>query len=180
MYLNDIIIYHVSPCFAEAGKIRVKAKLTEDITEIMPYLNRVIRTVSYNPHAPNLTLFREFRMITLLPKEILLVKAVNTTDARQVLAWLKDLINDTVERMDEIEPFYETRKRPHPLQLYQWLPGSNCGQCGEKTCLAFAARLFAGQQKLEHCAPLFTSEYSEQREVFLQLAAALGYNVAAE
>lgn len=156
----------------------MKARLSDDITEIMPSLNRVIKNANYNPHAPNITMFREFRMITLQPRELLLIKALNDTDARKVLAWLKDLINDTAERRDEIEPLYESKKRPHPLQLYTWLPRTNCGQCGEKTCLAFAAFLYIGQQSIENCKPLFNEDYEEQREVMLKLVEALGHDIS--
>ena len=39
-------------------------------------------------------------------------------------------------------------------------------------CLAFAVLLFAGQQELERCKPLFSD--GEQRQVLLELAQALG------
>ncbi|MHC1597228.1 MAG: (Fe-S)-binding protein, partial [Methermicoccaceae archaeon] len=28
-----------------------------------------------------------------------------------------------------------------PLEVYKYLPQTNCGECGETTCMAFAARL---------------------------------------
>lgn len=177
MYLSYIDIYHVSPCFAEAGKVSVQARLSDDITEIMPYLNRVVKNASYNHNAPNVTMFKEFRMITIEPKEIILIKALNYTDARQVIVWLKDLINDTAERMDDMEPLYKSKKRPHPLQIYSWLPRNNCGQCGEKSCIAFAALLSVGQQRIEKCEPLFTDDYHEQREVILNLIEILGHDI---
>jgi len=176
MYLKHIDIYHTSPCFAEAGKIRVKARLSDDISEIMPYLNRIVKNAVYNVHAPNVTMFKEFRMITLEPRELTLIKALNDTDARQVIIWLKDLINDTAECMDEIEPLFESQRRPHPLQLYRWLPQINCGQCGEKTCIAFAALMSIGQQSIEKCAPLFTDDYRDQREVIFNLVEILGHD----
>ncbi len=178
MHLKHIDIYHISPCFAEAGKIRVKARLSNDISEIMPYLNRIVKNAVYNVHAPNITMFKEFRMITLEPKELILIKALNDTDARQVLDWLKDLINDTAERIGEIEPLFKSEKRPHPLQLYLWLPQINCGQCGEKTCIAFAALLSVGQQSLNRCLPLFTEDYREQKAVMIDLVDALGHDIS--
>ncbi len=178
MYLQHIDIYHTSPCFAEAGKIRVKARLSHDVSEIMPYLNRVIKNANYNEHAPNLTMFKEFRMITLEPQNLILIKALNDTDARQILAWLQDLINETAERKAEIEPLYASKKRPHPLQLYRWLPRINCGQCGEKSCLAFASLLSIGQQSLSRCLPLFTEDYQEQMSVMIDLVDALGHDIS--
>lgn len=85
--------------------------------------------------------------------------------------------NDTAEHMDEIEPLYESKRRPHPLQLYRWLPQINCGQCGEKTCIAFAALLSVGQQKIDRCTPLFADDYHEQREVILNLVEILGHDI---
>ncbi len=178
IYLKHIDIYHTSPCFAEAGKIRVKAHLSDDITEIMPYLNRVVKNANYNEHAPNLTMFKEFRMITLEPVKLILIKALNDTDARQVLNWLRDLINETARRIEEIEPLYASKKRPHPLQLFTWLPRINCKQCGEKSCLAFAALLSIGQQSLDHCSPLFTEDYAEQLEVMIDLVDVLGHDTS--
>lgn len=145
MYLQTIEITHVSPCFADTSKIRLKAKLSDDVAELMPYINGAMGNAVYNPHAPNLTLYRDFRLITLHPQELTMIKALNTTDARQVLAWL---------------------------------PRTNCRQCGEKTCLAFAALLFCGQQHFERCAPMFTEDYREQREVMVELVKELGYDVA--
>jgi ArsR family metal-binding transcriptional regulator len=177
-YLEQIDIYHTSPCFAEAGKIRVKAKLSDDISELMPYLNRVVKNAHYNAHAPNITIFREFRMITLEPMNLILIKALNDTDARQIIEWLKVLINDTADERDNIEPLYESNKRPHPLQIYTWLPRINCKKCGEQSCLAFAALLSVGQQSLDHCSPLFTKDYLEQRAVMIELVDALGHDIS--
>lgn len=175
MLLHQVMITYVSPCLADPGKIRLKAKLSDDITGIMPYLNAVVKNATYNPNGPTFTLHREYRLITLYPRDMTMIKAQNTTDAQQVIAWLQDLINRTYARREEIEPIYETRQRPHPLQLYSWLPRTNCRQCGEYTCLAFAALLFCGQQRLDRCVTLNTPEYREQRQVLLELATALGY-----
>ncbi len=175
MLLKEVEITYVSPCLADPSKIRLKAELSDDVSEVMPYLNAVVKNAIYNHEAAHLTLFKEFRLITVYPKEMTMIKALNTTDAWQVIDWLQELINCTYEKLEEIEPDYRLKKRPHPLQLYSWLPKTNCRQCGWQTCLAFAAHLFIGQENLKKCKPLFTDEYREQREVMLELASVLGY-----
>ena len=35
---------------------------------------------------------------------------------------------------------------------------TNCGECGEKTCLAFASHLKERSTRLEECTPLFEDE----------------------
>jgi hypothetical protein len=46
---------------------------------------------------------------------------------------------------------------PHPrnaMEIYQFLDKSNCRECGEKTCLAFAGAVFMGQRKISDCPKL--------------------------
>lgn len=40
------------------------------------------------------------------------------------------------------------------LDILKLLEGSNCGECGQRTCLAFAAQVFQGQCRLEQCPHL--------------------------
>jgi hypothetical protein len=40
------------------------------------------------------------------------------------------------------------------LQIFELLEKSNCKECGEKTCLAFAGAVFTGQRKLRECPRL--------------------------
>lgn len=174
MLLKNVELTYVSPCLADPKKIRLKARFSDDITKVMPYLNATVKAAIYNHEAPNLTLSKEFRLITLYPQEMTMIKALNTTDAWQVIDWLQNLINDTYAHRKEIEPDYRRKRRPHPLQLYSWLPRLNCKKCGELACIAFAVLLFSGQQELKRCEPLFSEAYREQREVLLELAQSLG------
>ena len=40
------------------------------------------------------------------------------------------------------------------MEIFKLLDKSNCRECGEKTCLAFAGAVFMGQKKLEACPKL--------------------------
>ncbi len=42
----------------------------------------------------------------------------------------------------------------NPLAIYALLPGTNCGQCGLPTCMAFAASVFQGKRDLTSCPHL--------------------------
>jgi hypothetical protein len=46
---------------------------------------------------------------------------------------------------------------PHPknaMEIFQLLDKSNCRECGEKTCLAFAGAVFTGNKELDQCPKL--------------------------
>jgi acetyl-CoA decarbonylase/synthase complex subunit gamma len=49
-------------------------------------------------------------------------------------------------------------KPPTPIEVYQLLPKTNCGRCGEANCMAFAVRLISLEVKLEDCPPLIEEE----------------------
>ena len=40
------------------------------------------------------------------------------------------------------------------MEIFQLLDRSNCRECGEKTCLAFAGAVFRGQKKINRCPRL--------------------------
>ncbi len=37
------------------------------------------------------------------------------------------------------------------IEIYKKLPGTNCGECGDATCMAFALRVNSAQKKLSEC-----------------------------
>ena len=177
MFLEDIEMVFVEPCVAGPEHVRMFARMSRDITELMPHLNTVIKNATYNKEGNTLCFTKEFRLIALYPKEIALAKALNPTDAWQVLDWIKDTINETYENRDNIQPNYRRRAGVTALDIFGFLPRLNCGKCGEPTCLAFAVKLLLGERKIEECAPLFTEEYDRLRKVSLDLVSALGYEI---
>ena len=40
------------------------------------------------------------------------------------------------------------------MEIFQFLDQSNCRECGEKTCLAFAGAVFTGRKKITDCPKL--------------------------
>ncbi len=64
---------------------------------------------------------------------------------------------------------------PHPknaMEIFLQLDKSNCRECGEKTCLAFAGAVFKGQKKIDGCPKLrqaiikrFSDEPQNQKAV---------------
>ena len=48
-----------------------------------------------------------------------------------------------------------------PIDLYMLLPRTNCKECGEANCMAFAAKLVNREASLEDCPPLLEGKYKE-------------------
>lgn len=174
-FLKIITLCYVAPCMADEKKIRLIAYFNRDITEVLPYLNAVIKGASYNKGASTLTFAKERRLINLYDIKITIAKADDIIDAWYILDEVKALINKTHENRSDIKPSYEEKVKVTALQIYGWLPKTNCRACGEATCLAFAVRFLQGEHKLLNCTPLSTeSKFIENKKIMQEMAEALG------
>jgi acetyl-CoA decarbonylase/synthase complex subunit gamma len=55
-------------------------------------------------------------------------------------------------------------KELSPMNVYELLPKTNCKECGERSCLAFATKLVNRDVTLEKCPPLLTRAHEKAYE----------------
>jgi ArsR family metal-binding transcriptional regulator len=151
------------PCEPGAERFSAIARLTVDISEVLPYLNATLRGAVYHPAANALTWKKGGHNIAFHPYEIATSNAEDREGAEKELKGLIDLVNRTWERRAEITPNTATRQRPTPMAIYKLLPNTNCKQCGEPTCYSFALKLTASHKKISDCPPLAEPQYAEKR-----------------
>lgn len=164
------------PCHpGEVEWVRAEAELTDDVSPVFPYLNAIMKGTVYDPRNQTLTFTLGGRGVTLRPRSVLVTKLRDVQEALEVLERLRNLINRTWERREEITPSYKTRAKLTPFSVYKFLPKLNCGRCGEPTCLAFALKLLGEATTPERCEPLFWEENKELRERLLALLSEAGY-----
>ena len=58
-----------------------------------------------------------------------------------------------------------------PLEVYKYLPKTNCGECGEATCMAFAAQLIERAYNIEDCTPILDEKFKNDYEELIQVMA---------
>ncbi len=150
------------PCEPGAERYAARARLTADISEVLPYLNATLRGAVYMPEASALTWKKGGHNIAFHAYEIATSNVDDREDAEKELKGLIDLVNRTWERRAEITPDVTTRQRPTPMAIYKLLPHTNCKHCGEPTCYSFALKLTASQKKIADCPPLSEPQYAEK------------------
>jgi ArsR family metal-binding transcriptional regulator len=150
------------PCEPGAERYAAKARLTADISEVLPYLNATLRGAVYLPEAKALTWKKGGHNIAFHDYEIATSNAEDRDGAEKELRGIIDLVNRTWERRAEITPDTTTRQRPTSMAIYKLLPNINCKKCGDPTCYTFALKLAASQKKLSNCPPLFEPQYAEK------------------
>ncbi|MEM3356439.1 MAG: acetyl-CoA decarbonylase/synthase complex subunit gamma [Candidatus Bathyarchaeia archaeon] len=52
-------------------------------------------------------------------------------------------------------------KELSPIDVYKLLPRTNCKECGEENCMAFATRVVNREVTIEKCSPLLAKEYDK-------------------
>jgi len=81
----------------------------------------------------------------------------NEDEAKKALENLRSTINEAIAK--GVAPAPREKVRIEPMELYKYLPQTNCGKCGEQSCYTFAIKLMGGEVTLDKCSPLKESSY---------------------
>lgn len=177
MLLHSYKITRILPCIADPEKIRVIAEVSGEIHEAFPYLNATLKGCIYNHLALTLTLKQGDKLITLHAHHITMAKIDDEKEVEEILKWLQDLVNETYQNRDKIEPNYSMSRELKPTDIYKLLPGTNCKKCGQLSCFAFAFKLVRKETEIIKCSPLFSDKCLEKREVLFELLHNAGYEL---
>lgn len=159
----------LSDCNPSSLKVNAIADLSEDISEVLPYLNTALKGLQYYAEEKILSAKRGGRLITFRPRQIALTKLEDEKEATAVMEELKQIVNETYANKNHIEPTYTSRPIPRPLDIFKLLPGKNCKECGEATCMAFALKLINDEVEWKQCLLLFTKEFEASRQKLIQI-----------
>ncbi|MGQ9841782.1 MAG: (Fe-S)-binding protein [Anaerolineae bacterium] len=168
--VGAITLTRTLPCLADPGKIIVIGETDAAIDGVLPLLNAILpNVVSYHPFNGVMTLRRKPGLITLYPDKVMITQVADVEEGLTLLAAVRDLLNRTWARRDEIQPRPEGRPVPRPLDVYELLPRTNCRACGEATCMAFAFGLLERRHRPEECPALADPTYAAQRQALRDL-----------
>jgi ArsR family metal-binding transcriptional regulator len=150
-YTKEIFRPECNPGFQSLHCI---ARLDQDVSVALPYLNASLGGFEYFRDPPAVTFKVHGKLITVHHREIAVNALKDKEEADKILEWLKREINEAWEKRGEIEPKYEGAPKPKLLEILRLLPLTNCRECGQPTCMVFAARMAEGVKGSEDCPPL--------------------------
>ena len=164
-----VIEMREAPCRPGQNAWSTVLSLAQDISEALPYANRVFDGDFYDHTAPALTFRFDGRHYAARPREMLIAPVENRADAEDAARAIVARLNDIWKDRGTIEPKFEGKKKADLMALYRNLPRTNCGQCGRPSCMAFAAALREGEAKVHDCAPLDDPDLAERRARLVEL-----------
>ena len=153
-FLDSLTLAKILPCLAEPGKIIVIGKPNRSLGDVIPYLATLPGVIAYNPETLTLTFRRQPGFMTLYPEKVYIIQVKDTEEGLELLKALVDAINATWEQRAKLVAITTARRAPRWLDILTLLPQTNCKQCGEATCMAFAAALLQQKRLLIECLPL--------------------------
>jgi ArsR family metal-binding transcriptional regulator len=154
----------LAECNPSSEKVNALVEISEDISEVLPYLNTVLKGFQYSDDEKILTVKRIGHLITFRPRQIAITKLEDKKEAREVMEELKQSVNETYVNRGQIKPSYTSIPIPRPTDIYKLLPGTNCKKCGVPTCFAFAFKLTNNELEWKQCPLLLTGEFEANRQ----------------
>jgi len=138
-------------CNASFQSVHCIAKLDQDISAVLPYLNAELGGYEYLQDPPAVTFKSAGKLITVQGREIAVNALKDEQEAEKILQWLKNEINATWKRRSEIVPSFKSTSKPQVIEIFKRLPRTNCRECGSPTCLAQVAQ---GIKTAQACPPI--------------------------
>ena len=167
-YLDSITLTKTLPCLAEPGKIIVIGKPNRPLDEVIPYLATLPGVIAYNSETRTLTFRRPRGFMTLYPDKVYITQVTDAQEGLELLQGVKDAVNAVWEKREELVAVMKPKAAPRHLDVWSLLPQTNCKQCGESTCLAFAVLLIQHKRSLEECIPLEKDASFAERRAALE------------
>jgi ArsR family metal-binding transcriptional regulator len=167
MLIREFRQEFVRPPHPSARHLRCYAYFEADIGAILPHLHAVLKGHQFSQQPPMLTVklqAEQAKLITIYPRMIAINIVKDQREAGEILEWLRQVINDTWDRRQEIQPRFDVPAKPRILDILRLLPQSNCRQCGLPTCLVFASQVSEGLKGPGACPPLQEPNKEKLRE----------------
>jgi ArsR family metal-binding transcriptional regulator len=145
-------------CMPGAATVQCHAELDQDVTEALPYLNASLGGDTYTLSPPSVTFRTSGKLITVHGKKIAVNALKDEEEADKIIRWLQRETNEAWDNRRTIVPSCKSAPQPRLIEILKRLPKTNCGKCGEPTCMVFAARISEGVKAPDQCPDIGDDE----------------------
>lgn len=157
-------------CNPSSTMVNIRVLLDEDLSDMLPYLNATQGKAKYYPNVPYLNFLWKGCPVNVREATITAFGFESDTQARSEAELIVSEINRVVLNRADIEPDETPYSPPPVLDILKHLPRiSGCSDCGQGSCMAFAAAVNRGDCRIEECSPLKTDDYSDNRSALARL-----------
>jgi ArsR family metal-binding transcriptional regulator len=99
---------------------------------------------------------------------VYITQVKDVAEGLELLSALNESINLVWEKRSELVAITDNKRSPRPLDIWTLLSQTNCRECGEATCMAFAVGLLQERRFIHECSPLQRNENFSERRATLE------------
>jgi ArsR family metal-binding transcriptional regulator len=168
--IEIVEVRQLLPCIADASKFRVIANIAPSLGGTLKVLEPLFPRGRYSDKIGAL-IIQKGEVITTIygTGKVTLTMIKNESEAKEALDNLRSTINEAIAK--GVAPAPREKVRVEPMEIYKYLPQTNCGKCGEQSCYTFAIKIMSGEVSLDKCTPLKEPEYAVNLEQLQVLTA---------
>lgn len=155
-----------SKCNANFKTLDCHVLLDQDVSGVLPYLNAHLGGDRYTIDPPSVTFRASGKLITVYGSKIAVNALRDAEEASKIIEWIQREINAVWDQRHTIEPSCQSAPDINLVEVLKHLPKTNCGQCGEATCMVFAVRVAEGAKIPAQC-PEITPDAKEAIESYM-------------
>ncbi len=158
-------------CAPGSGRYGVRIDVPNDINAVFPYLNAALDNAWYDPEGQILIWRQPDQAYAFRRHEIMVARLAEPSRAGEIARDIVGRTNAVWRDRNSITPMFTTRNRASTIDIFKLLPRTNCGRCGYRTCLAYAAALRSAEADVGGCLPLGEATFAGNRERVIALTA---------
>ena len=156
-------IKKLMPCTADPSMSRIVANMTPPLGGVLKILEPLFPRSRYMDGKRSLMIQKDEIIMTIYSSGKVSIGMIkDETEAKKVLEELRTVINEAIKI--GVVPVPIEKPKVEVMEIYRYLPQTNCGICKEKDCHSFAVKLMAGETTLERCKLLKEAKYSANQE----------------
>jgi len=161
--VKKIEIKEITPCTADPERIKFLAQADKSLEDVLPILYLAIPNAKYSEKLGALSYRYKQHLITMFSTgKIGMTYVKDRSEAEQLTEEAKRLINRAFIYLKTSgkpsQELVQEKRELTPMKIYEKLPKTNCKECGEQGCFAFAAKLLNGEKSLHDCSSLELKE----------------------
>jgi ArsR family metal-binding transcriptional regulator len=156
VYIEKFEVVDRSPCLAEPERFKIVAKTDKKLESILPILFLAAPNARYSESSKTTSYsFDRHNVVVGYNGEVAVTFIKNDDELKVLTKKITDLLNRCLA-YQAAHPkipcdLIEEKKKLSPMVLNKKLPQTNCKECSESGCYAFASKLFIGEKSVENC-----------------------------
>lgn len=172
-------------CLADDKRIRIIATFKADLTPILEVLFLYFRNANYSRNLSCVTTKQAGQSITIFGSGKIAMTYL--TDEREAIEHLKKLAGTLSKAFCYLNAngppsseMVSKKNNINAMQIHKILPRTDCGECGESGCFAFAILLINGEKDIDDCESMMLRENISNRKALQDVLQPINLDVVSE